>query len=169
MKIILLLNILFVYTLVNGQDVKKTYNTKIDKAKTVNVNGGMTNINKVDSVFIGQLIINEAIRTKVYLTGSVQIRDSSGVYETKYMFSPVNNTEEFILNVNLKFDKPFLPFRMPQALKSDAPFSKVSGGNNEELTQVNIFAKFTGGSFCSFTVKSKEPLFVLISGVDGKK
>lgn len=37
-----------------------TYNTKINNAKKVEINGGNTNISKVDSLFIGQVVTNNS-------------------------------------------------------------------------------------------------------------
>ena len=56
MKLLSTLILLLFCSLLNGQVIKKTFNTKIDKANKVEIKNSLVNISKADSIFINQII-----------------------------------------------------------------------------------------------------------------
>jgi hypothetical protein len=158
-------NLLFIILLASSSLFGQKYNTKIDKAKKVEIKGGVITITKADSVFIGQIIINQSVKTKIYLTKSIRTQDSSGIYQTSYTFAPYDNPGVYFIDIVLKFDKTFLPFRI-----RDFKIIGIFQGStwaNDALNEIYLKGQVQAEN-CTVIVNSKEPLFATIYGVDGK-
>lgn len=107
----LLLGVTFVLMHFAANAQKKQFQTQINRASQVTINGGETKIAKVDSVFIGQVIVDQSVATEVYFLGSETYQDSSSkLYMIAYKFAPKTNPGTFSVNITFDFDKPFLPW-----------------------------------------------------------
>ena len=171
---LILLLLSFVAT---GQN--KQYNTRIDTAGKVTINSGTTIILKADSVFIGQIIIDQAVPTKVYFLGSITTQDSTGIYTTTFKFAPRNNTSTFDVNITINFDKPFIPWYTTERLPPNtinplwtSYIFDVRGDNgdsqaSESWSKTYHFLRVRGlvsADNIYIAVKSKEKLFATITG-----
>jgi|GEM_PF-3207575 hypothetical protein len=164
---------------------KKQFNTRIDTAGKVTINGGQTIILKADTVFIGQLTISQNVADSIYLYKSTTTQDTNGIYSTVYTFGPKKTSPSFNVDITIYFDKPYIPiyslYKLPPGAileignpERDEIF-KATGENGD----VNI-SQYYNKDFKSLRargivmadkvnilVKSKERLFARISGVAG--
>lgn len=158
---------------------KNTYNTHVDTARKVIVNAGRTTILKADSVFIGQVIINEAIPTQVYFLGSTTTLDTNKIYTTTFKFAPKVNPGTFNVNITIKFDKPFIPWYTterppPNAIvpgwtdhvidiRGDNGVPQVSNGWSNNYYVLQVRGPVPADDIY-ISVKSKERLYATITG-----
>lgn len=162
---------------------KATYNTKIDTAGKVEINGGKTTILKADTVFIGQLLVDHSIPTEVYFLGSQTIQDSA-YYTTIFKFAPKYTAGTFNINVVIQFDKEFTPWSQtyppppPSTIifNKDRDYFKIWGDNGKpttptlwttDLKSVRVRGLVEADNIY-VAIKSKQRLFATISGISGE-
>lgn len=172
----------------------QTYKTKIEKANKVEINGGTVVIIKTDTVFLPQkpeVLRNEDVqtipqtpqitesgKTRIYLVAYSSIKDSVGIYNTKYTFAPQENNGFFAFNIVVHFDNAFLvtknanrPFGRnisPSVHIEGSGMSNISTGQDSLNTTIGFKGTITSGDGVSLFVKSKEPLRASFYGVVGK-
>jgi hypothetical protein len=156
-----LISILFVFLIqcANAQ-TKKNYNTKIDTAGTVEINGG----GKITIQKATQVIINQ-VGSQIYLLNSETIKDTGGLYTTAYTVGPINHRGPFNINVQIYFDSHFEP------LPGNIPF--IADANSQlnldwckDYNCLSVRGSVNDNS-CIIKVKSKAPLIGRISGIVG--
>ncbi len=78
------------------------------KAQDKNNNPKAGQPEEVDSVFVGQILIDKENNTRIYLTGFKQTIDSSGTYTTTFTFGAKISRATFDVNIKMKFHSPIL-------------------------------------------------------------
>jgi hypothetical protein len=165
----------------NNKDV---YNTHIDTAGKVEINGGNTTILKVDTMFIGQLIIDPSITTQVFFWGSTSIKDNNGIYTTTFRFAPKVNPGTFNINVAIEFDSSFIPWYLTDP---PPPSNAIVLGRKNHVVDIKddygesaimprwttdykviIFRGLISADNIYISVKSKTKLYATIHGVAGE-
>ncbi|HET9058074.1 MAG TPA: hypothetical protein VFN30_14615 [Chitinophagaceae bacterium] len=159
MKLLLLIVILFFNTIVLGQKKSKQYNTKIDKAKTVNIKNGITYINNAKSV-----TNNGIVMAKILLAKATRRLDTIGhVYISELVF--INSDSlmfQSAVNLDLVFNKKVL------FAQQISPIGIYGEKLNSDSLSYNLICKDL--AVTSFTVQiiSKEPITIKTYGVYGK-
>jgi len=142
-----------------------TVNNKIGTVEELNIYGK-------SNVIIGKVIVNQTLHTKILFAGQSVVKDSLGFYITTYKFIPIDNPGIYKVNVSIEFDKPFIAYEnqtMPFKCEVTNNIScAVDGRWANNLTAINVKATISGDDFM-ILVKSRNPLFAKIQGVDGKK
>jgi len=123
-----LLLFIFIGFSITAKGQQKIYNTKIDSAGKVEIKGGFTKILHVDTVFIGQIVINQSAQTEVFFLGSTTVQDTTGYYTTTFKFVPNLNPGTFNINVFISFDKPFVPWYVTEPPLPSRTNALVKGG-----------------------------------------
>jgi hypothetical protein len=180
-----LYSLAFCHTYAQKQTNNKTlYQTKIDTAGKVDIHGGKTTIIKADTVFIGQIIIDQAVPTEVFFLGSVVTQDTNGIYTTTYKFAPKVNPGTFNINVVIGLDKPFLPWYMgdPPPPRNMLILGRrnhvidVKGDNGQPQVSLQWTTDYklirvrglVAADNVYVAIRSKEKLYSTISGVAGE-
>ena len=145
-----------------AQEKSKVDNTDISKAGE---------IEKVDSIFTGQIITDKTHHTRIYLTDFKQTFDSSGIYTTTYIFGARISRPTFDVNISMKFQTP---------LVSDGPIGFEYGpygvgrySGSGALRNNNLYL-FLRGQMTSpnhhfyIKIKSNQKVHPVISGLDGQ-
>jgi hypothetical protein len=168
MRLFFFVPFLLFYHLSDAQKNGIKNNVKIDTAGKVNIKGSTVTILKADTVFIGTLIINQSVKTRIYFAGSTREMDTSGLYITKYKFVPVDNPGQFFVKLHFIFNKPFIPNGLIDFIVTDeAGVIPYHYDWNATFTDLNIRATLTGEVFW-IRVISKEILSADIEGIDGR-
>ena len=110
---------------------RKTLNTRIDTAAHVTVNGGVTEILKADSVFIGTVVTDPSISTDIRFMRTEASLDSNNIFTIYYVFAPItkNAAGTFSVNIRIEFDKPFIPWY----LTTPVPPNTIMIGRNRDV------------------------------------
>jgi len=144
---------------------------------------GNTTIYRVDSLFIGQLVVNEKKADSIYFIGSTTVYDTAGkFYTTVYNFLPSVHGISFNVDIIISFDKPFLPWYTTEPLPPNAivlgrknDVIRVSAANGEAQSSnrwsVNFYLVRVRGTIngddLKISVRSKERLYAKIESVYG--
>ena len=142
----------------------KNYNTKIDTAGSVEINGG----GKITIQKANQVTINQ-VGPQIYLLKYITLKDTSGLYTTTYTVGPTNHRGPFNINVQIYFDNPLEPLPGPIAFiveSSEPGLVQLSQDWCKDFRCISAIGSVNGNS-CIIQVKSKAPLIARISGIDG--
>lgn len=83
-------SILFLFlSLICTFSIAQKNKVKIDTAGNVHIQSSNVTIVKADTVFIGQVIINQTLKSKIYFLGAITKIDTLGIYTTAYLFGPL--------------------------------------------------------------------------------
>jgi hypothetical protein len=149
---ILALTIFFPFT------IAAQITNNIKKVGTLNIYGNGKTV-------IGQIIINQTIETKVFLTKSSQKKDTGDIFLTTLSFDNKAKIPMFGVDISLDFDGPVLSVE-PNASAINESFS-TSNGNKHYQIQISQVNRFPNTDPLSIIIKSKTPVFTKISGIDG--
>jgi hypothetical protein len=155
-----LLIILFCFESINSYTQKSNtiYNTTVDKATKVEVKGGVTNIKKADTVLI-QIFSDP--KSKIYLTGATQIKDSSGMFITTFhLKNPYSKTLD--LEIEMIFDNPYTDIKYSMGV---GMAQKLFTSDNKSWGLVGSLYSFENGG--TITVTSSTPIKCTIKGIEG--
>jgi len=165
MKFLAFILIILPFASIFGQ--KKNFSTKIEKAEKVEIKDGKVNIATANNVLIGTVIINYSIKTNILLKSFVRTFDTAtNIYTTVIELTSSNNGKTFIdVNLIAEFDSPV----------DDANASGIVTANNlrHGLSPNNTTYELNGSLFSTtdglikLIVKSKNKVFVKLSGIDG--
>ncbi len=97
MKFILTTCLVFTFLTSFGQQPKVN---NINQVKTLNIYGSN------NKTTIGKLIINQKLESKLFLTQTLQTKDSSGIYRTEFLFKNPEGVPTFGVKMDFHFDKP---------------------------------------------------------------
>ena len=128
-------------------------------------------VEEVDSIFVGQIIIDKGNNTRIYLTGFKQTLDSTGIYTTIYTFGAKIPRATFDVNIKMKFHSPII-FDGPIGFKyGPLGVGRYSGSgavrNNNSFLYLQ--GQVTAGSHHFFiAIKSKQKVHPLIAGIEGQ-
>ncbi|HEY2726962.1 MAG TPA: hypothetical protein VGI61_07300 [Parafilimonas sp.] len=157
MKLLLFICCSFLFITVTAQ----TNNSNISEVKTLNIKQGKANI--------GKIIINQAVKTQVYLASITQQTDSAGNYKTQYKFVPGSKGATFNFSISITFDK--------KLIRSGKDYFKLScngactinskGGYDEPGNTITEKGSVNSDALI-ISVSSHNPLYASIMGVDGK-
>lgn len=128
---------------------------KIGKVETLKIYGN-------SKVEIGQIIIIENTKYKLYLAGYESKRDSSGNYLTTYLFTNKENTTIYNVELDVEFNQP--------VIDANCKFmtGMISSGLNDSKTLYSATSNQILSKYFSISVISKAPLISKFRGVDGK-
>jgi len=125
----------------------------------------------VDSVFVGNILIDKENTTRIYLTGFKQTLDSTGIYSTIYTFGSKIPRPTFDVNIKMKFHSPII-FDGPIGFKY-GPLGAGRYSGSGALRNDNTFLYLQGQVTAEtrhfyIEIKSKQKVHPLISGIDGQ-
>lgn len=151
------LPLVLIFSFLNSFSQTKVYNTTINKPS-----GNI--IIKNGKVTIGQIIVNQNVKTKLYLTEHTQVKDTYGNFRTEFIFKNPLELPTYNIDVSAKLSSPCdtayfsaegISWSTIESHKTDRTEYKIS------IQQLNAL------SFLRFIVISKKTLFIKIEGVDG--
>jgi hypothetical protein len=178
MRIIIIFFCLLNTVVAKSQKIINNINT-VEKG----VFSGNTTINRVDSIFIGQVIINQKNTDSIYFMGSVTVYDTTTqYYTTVYTFIPRTYDISFGVDIIISFDKPFTPWyitnpppphtivfgRTRDIYRVNAANGEPHSSNlhTEDFKIIRVRGTITGDNL-TISVKSKEKLYSKIESVYG--
>src|SRR5579872_4588571 len=136
-------------------------NIHVDTAAQVNIYGN-------GHVYIGTVIINQTIKTKIYLLGVDQQKDSTGIYTTIFSFGNKETLPLFGVNITIEFSDPIIIADI-----GGSAMTSVAYGYNENKTAFQFTAgqinrnSLGGNEIFTILAKSKTRLHFAIHGIDG--
>jgi hypothetical protein len=154
------------------QSNNHTNNTTIKNAKNVDIKNSQVSIAKADSVIIHTTM---TAYPKVYLIGIVSTKDTQGIYTTLYRFATKEMFRTFVVDISLKFDKPFIPCQGHFCLYAQGERSPIVSSEtlqtelNINNTYLHVFGNPTSPvGILDIKIMSKEPPIATIDGIEGK-
>ncbi len=142
---------------------------------------GNTTINRVDTMFVGQIIINQKRNDSIYFVGAVTTYDTTcKCYTNEYRFLPGSYGISFNVDVVINFDKPFTPWYETEPVppntivlgrKNDVYRVTAQNGESqasilwsEHYYMVRVRGAITGDDM-KISVRSKDKLYAKIESV----
>jgi hypothetical protein len=165
MKYFLLFSTIFISMFSFCQKKGDNYNTTINKADKVEINDGVINIKKADSVIIRITIIQK--KTFIYLDSIIEKYDASRkVYVTNYFLSNKQQSLSIEFDLTFIFESPIVKCELLPNGSGSANMSSMSGTKGSKS-----YYYFTGKITCAngivASVESKEKIKITIKGIDG--
>jgi len=125
---------------------------------------GVINITKADTVLIGQVIINQGIKSKLKIKNYSQQKDSSGSFTTIIKLLNQESATTFDVNLIIKFDKPVASVYWSF---TGAAMAEETGNTADKKQYLFKAGQLTCADGLEIIIKSNEKVFTIIYGVDG--
>ena len=137
-------------------------NNKIKEVKNLNIYGNGKTI-------IGKIIINQTIKTKIFLLGSSQVKDSSGNFTTVLEFGNEEAIPFFNGDFFFQFDQPVISVEPHLTVGMSLSYGLSDDHKSFFFTAGQINRPFGNGNILIyFTIQSATKVKVVIAkGVDG--
>lgn len=149
---------------INCYSQNKIFNTKVEKATKVEINGGKAEIKNVQNLTVGTIIVEKS-KLKYYFAELIRQKDSSGIYTTQINLKHHGDPENIYVDIGMEFDKAVnsVEIKMGMATNSTELFA-----NNRTWYTFKGFVQ-SSEKLINLIIKSNDPIFIKLSGVDASQ
>lgn len=138
------------------------YKTDIGKANNIEIKNGITTINNANKVLVQ---IYADVKSRLFLTGYNQVKDSSGFYITTInLINPYSETIE--LDLDFIFDNPVLDINAAIGVgQLTEQYNNKSNNGYKHWAIIGTVHSMVHGGYIA--IKSEEKISFTLKGVEG--
>jgi len=156
MKLLLIFTLCLFFSVAKSQTNNKINNIK--DLKYLNIYGANSKVS------IGQIIINENSKPRLFLTAVNQSKDSLGIFHTKFTFTNPEKQLNGPVIIELRFNKPILEVRNMGSLVC----MMENNGYSQDKKAYQYKCGQITAEYLEFDVSSTIPVLTTIVGIEGK-
>lgn len=149
---------------INCYSQHKIFNTKVQNATRIQINGGNAEIKNVQNLTVGTIILQKS-KTKYYFADLIRQKDSSGIYTTQLNLKHLGDPENIYVDIGMEFDKAVNSVEIKMGIATNA---------TELFANSRTWYTFKGfvqspEKLINLIIKSNDPIFIKLIGVNASQ